>query len=420
MRKWVADWLVLPTWRIIDHFTPKDFNCWAFVVHHLKSDQFVENSRAVFEAVKADPLITKIIFTRGIPHTFELDGKVNTHIVDLQSIEGLKALRRCGVLFVTHSVTMDFSMRWPPRLFSVVKPSLRGRLIINLWHGIPLKKLLALANERVRNHTDRLSFRRRERAHYAGLISSSAMDSHAMAAMFHPLHYDQMWVTGLPRTDFLVQPEALLPSYLREGLMRLQALKGKRRLIVYAPTYRQMKVSGASYYSFNEDEILDIRKLLERHDVVLGLRLHYFKNADQLFNFESMIDNDRVVELDHDRFPDISCVLRGADLVVTDYSSVYVDALFIEKPVFSFAYDYDHYRAEQDGLLYDMDIVFPGPLVQTSQALIEALDEELTSPSQTSSDRYRTARKVFFDHFDDRNTERVLERVRRAMRSRLN
>lgn len=418
MRKALADWLVLPIWRVLDRCTRKNPDSWAFVVHHLKSDQFVENARAVFEAVKTDPLIEKIILTRGVAPTFELEGQVNTRVVDLQTLGGLRALQRCGVLFVTHSVTMDLSMRWPPRLFSVVKPSLRRRLIVNLWHGIPLKKLLALANDQVRAHTDRLSFRRRERTHYAGLISSSSMDSHAMAAMFHPLHYGQMWVTGLPRTDFLAQPKDRLPRYLKDGLARIEGLKGDRRLIVYAPTYRQVKVRGASYYRFDEAEVAALRALLERHDAILGLRLHYFKNTGELFNFAAMIDGKRIVELDHDSYPDIACVLRGADLVVTDYSSVYVDALFLEKPVFSFAYDYEHYRAEQDGLLYDMDIVFPGPLVQSSEALIEALDQELTTPRQVTSDRYRTARKVFFDHFDDQNTQRVLARVRSASSSR--
>lgn len=412
MRKLLADWLVLPIWRLLDRLTAKRSNSWAFVVHHLKSDQFVENSRAVFEAVKSDPSIEKVILTRGVKPTFELHGHVNTEVVDLQSFAGLRALQRCGVLFVTHSVTMDLSMRWPPRQFSVVKPSLRRRIIVNLWHGIPLKKLLALANDQVRAHTDRMSFRRKERAHYAGLISSSAMDSHAMAAMFHPLRYDQMWVTGLPRTDFLCQSVERLPAYLRDGLGRIQAIKKGRRMILYAPTYRQTKVSGASYYHFRQAEVDALRALLDRHDAVLGLRLHYFKNSQDLFNFSSMIDGHRIIELDHDQFPDIACVLREADLVVTDYSSVYVDALFLERPVFSFAYDYDHYRHEQDGLLYDMDIVFPGPLVQTSEALVAALDQELETPRQVSSDRYLVARKVFFDHFDDLNTARVIHNVK--------
>ncbi len=412
MRKLVADLVVLPLWRLIDRCVSKKPQRWAFFVHHLKSDQFVENARAVFEAVKSDPNLEKIIFTRGVPVSFEIDGAVNTRIVDLQTLAGLFALWRCRVLLVTHSVSMDLSMRWPVRLFSVVRPALKPRVIINLWHGIPLKKLLALANDEVRKHTDRVAFRRLERSHYAGLITSSAIDSHAMATMFHPITYDRVWVTGLPRSDFLMMPRAQLPTYLRDGLARVEQIKGERTLIVYAPTYRQVTVAGAGYYQFSEADAQAIRALLAKHNAVLGIRLHYFRNATEVFNIEQLIDGQHIVELDHQQFPDIACVLRGADLVVTDYSSVYIDAMYLNKPVFSFAYDLEHYQQQQDGVLYDLDLVFPGPVVATPQALVQALDQELSNPLQVDSDRYRMARKLFFAHTDAGNCQRVVDRIR--------
>lgn len=412
MRKLVADLVVLPLWRLIDRCISKKPQRWGFFVHHLKSDQFVENARAVFEAVKADPALEKIVFTRGVPVTFTLDGAVNTRIVDLQTLTGLFVLWRCKVLLVTHSVSMDLSMRWPVRLFSVVRPALKPRIIINLWHGIPLKKLLALANDEVRKHTDRVAFRRIERSHYAGLITSSAIDSHAMATMFHPITYDRVWVTGLPRSDFLLMPRQDLPAYLRDGLAQIERIKGDKTLIVYAPTYRQVSVQGAAYYQFSEQEAQAIRELLARHNAILGIRLHYFKNADEVFNIEQLIDGQSIVELDHQQFPDIASVLRGADLVVTDYSSVYIDALYLNKPVFSFAYDLEHYQQQQDGLLYDMDLVFPGPVLGTSGALLQALDQELSAPVQVDSDRYRMARTLFFAHTDAGNCQRVVDRIK--------
>jgi len=412
MRKLVADLVVLPLWRLIDRCVGKNPQRWGFFVHHLKSDQFVENARAVFEAVKADPDLEKIVFTRGVPVTFTLDGAVNTHIVDLQSLTGLFALWRCKVLLVTHSVSMDLSMRWPVRLFSVVRPALKPRTIINLWHGIPLKKLLALANDDVRKHTDRVAFRRIERSHYAGLITSSAIDSYAMATMFHPITYDRVWVTGLPRSDFLVMPRPQLPAYLRDGLERIEQMKGAKRLIVYAPTYRQVTVTGAAYYQFSEQDAQAIRALLARHNAILGIRLHYFRNSTELFNIETLIDGQTIVALGHDQYPDIACVLRGADLVVTDYSSVYIDALYLNKPVFSFAYDLEHYQQQQDGVLYDLDLVFPGPVVGTPEALLQALDLELDAPQQVDSDRYRLARTLFFAHTDAGNCQRVIERIK--------
>lgn len=54
--------LLLPVWRVVDFCTPKKADHWAFDTHHLHSERFIENQRAVFEQVKADPSLHKIIF----------------------------------------------------------------------------------------------------------------------------------------------------------------------------------------------------------------------------------------------------------------------------------------------------------------------------------------------------------------------
>ena len=46
---------------LIDTFIPKSKYQWGFSVHHIKSEQFIENARALFEEVKGDEKIRKII-----------------------------------------------------------------------------------------------------------------------------------------------------------------------------------------------------------------------------------------------------------------------------------------------------------------------------------------------------------------------
>src|SRR5690606_6495328 len=126
-------------------------------------------------------------------------------------------------------------------------------------------------NDAAFRHTDRVKYRAQERKNYAGLIASSDIDSYAMAAMFYPLNYRQVWITGLPRNDFLRLEEDRLPNYIRESVRKIRSIRGKKQLIVYAPTYRQTKVSGsASYYQFSKDEIKNLRNLLLRNNAILG------------------------------------------------------------------------------------------------------------------------------------------------------
>lgn len=409
-----ARWL-LPLWWLCDRLLPKRGDHWAFFVHPLKPDQFIENARAVFEEVKNDPTLCKVIFTRGPASGLHLEGSCNLKIVDLQSIAGLRALARCGVLLLTNSIALDISWRWDDGSFLVLRPNLSRRIVVNLWHGIPLKRLFALTKPELRQHVDRVELRRKERAHYHGLISSSDVDSHAMIAMFHPIDPSRVWVTGLPRNDFLRRGDASLPKFLRDELQIVRALKQGRKLIVYAPTYRERSVEAAQYYQFSESEIERLRALLRKHNAVLGFRMHYFRKGDNLFNLERYIDDDAIVDLGHARINEIAPVLREADLLVTDYSSVYIDALYIDKPVFSFAYDLEHYQSQQNGLLYDMELAFPGPVVATFTELLEALEQELLQPGQVANVRYRMARKFFFNHQDDCNAARVVGRLKCLM-----
>ncbi len=405
--------LLHPLWQLVDRLVPKRADYWAFTTHHLHADRFIENQRALFEHVKAEPDIRKIVFHRGPHADFGLEGAVNHEIVRHGTLRGLLLLARCRVVFLTHSIAMDYSLRWGGKSFSVLKLALRNRVVVNLWHGIPLKRLLYAANEEVFRHTDRIRYRARERRGYAGLIASSDIDSYAMAAMFHPLNLLQVWTTGLPRNDFLTQPEDRLPGYITDSLRRLRQLKQGKKLVLYAPTYRQTDVGGgALYYRFSDAEIGHLRAFLQANDAILGYRPHYFRNSEQYFNLDSYVDDELIFDVSQEIIPEFSALARECDLLVTDYSSVYIEALYLGKPVICFGYDIDHYKAHGDGLLYDMDLVFPGPIVSNFGDLIAAMGERLGTDQWIIDEEQATARRIFFKYNDARNSLRVAQRVR--------
>jgi len=412
IKKFFYDFFIIPLFRIFDFFIPKDENNWAFCVHHIKSNQFIENQRAIFESVKKDKNIHKIIFTRDDTKDFFLDDYTSTTIVKIHSLKGLYLLSKCKVIFLTHSISMDLSIRYGNKLFSIIKPRLSNRLIINLWHGIPLKRLLALTNENIKKITNRVKYNRYERAYYSGLICSSDIDSYSMATMFYPIKYENIWLTGLPRNDFLLQNENELPLYLQNDIKKIKDIKKEKTLILYAPTYRQSHaIESASYYQFNEKEITSLKKILQENNAILGFRMHYFRNSNSLFNIEKYIDNITFFDLGHETINEISAVIRLSDIVITDYSSVYIDALYLNKPVFSFAYDLKDYQQNQDGLLYDLSLAFPTQVCTTFDDLIIDLEKELKEPSQKNLQSYKNTQKLFFNYIDTMNSNRVIEKI---------
>lgn len=408
----ILRFLLAPLVQIIDYIVPKSKTKWGFAVHHIKSDQFIENARAVFEEVKNDVTIKKILFTRDGSTEFYIKDAVNFELVNIKSLKGLNYLLQCGVLFVTHSISMDYSIRYGKSNFTVLKLNMDKRLVVNLWHGIPIKKLYALWNPIVRQRLDRVKFRRFERTKYAGLIASSDIDSYAMSTMFYPIKYENIWVSGLPKNDFLLKDEDKLPIYFKNQLVKIKNIKSGKRLITYAPTYRQTTAVGDShYYQFTVDEISALKELLVKHNAVLGFRMHYFRNDLNLFNVENYIDNELIFDLGHIAFTEVAAVLRMSDLIISDYSSVFVESLYANKPILGFAYDYEHYRDHQDGLLYDFEMVFPSPLILTFDNLLLQIDQEMTTPAQIKTDKYRFAQQFFFNNIDDHNSKRVVGKV---------
>lgn len=413
-RRIVDAWLGVPLlalWRVLDRVLPKRDDRWAFFDHPLKRGQFIENARAVFEQVRDDARVQVRIFVRGghRPHGIEESERIR--VVPLDTIAGLLELARCGVLLLTNSTALDMSLAWRTGGHGAPRPALGRRVVVNLWHGIPLKRLFALANPSQRRHGDRDRFRRRERGFYTGLVASSEVDANAMAAIFHPIPPANVWVTGLPRTDFLRLPEADLPAGLGAELAKVRAMRRGRRLVFYAPTYRDASASGLRDYGFSDAEVSRLKQLLLRHDAVLGFRGHYVTAAKAPSGLACHADGDAIVELGHTDFQEIAPLLRESSVVVTDYSSVYIDALCLDLPVISFAYDLDDYRERQNGLLYDMDFAFPGPVTTTFNALLDALETRLEASDFLPDERYRSARRLFFRYDDANNARRVVERI---------
>ena len=97
----------------------------------------------------------------------------------------------------------------------------------------------------------------------------------------------------------------------------------------------------------------------------------------------------------NDVFKDVSSIqnindlLILADILITDYSSIAFDFSILEKPIISFAYDYEEYKKDR-GLYYDLDKMYPGALFYNENDLLnhiksinELVEQEKTKKLKT-------------------------------------
>jgi CDP-glycerol glycerophosphotransferase len=203
-----------------------------------------------------------------------------------------------------------------------------------------------------------------------------------------------------------------LPNYLKRENDYINNIKKGKILITYAPTYRQTKATDtAKYYEFSENEIFELKNILLKHNAIFGFRMHYFRNSIKLFNIEKYIDNKVIYDLGHNVITDIAPIIRQSDIIITDYSSVFIEALALKKKSIAFVYDKEEYEKFEDGLLYDYNIVFPGAVVDNFGKLIEAIDNSLSNINSQLEDKYKIAQKIFYKYLDCENSRRVVERI---------
>lgn len=287
---------------------------------------------------------------------------------------------------------------------------------VNLWHGIPLKRVkLAIGNV---NHPDRVarhaSWPRRllERTLRPGagvvhdLVPATSPVCRDRFVEAFELPPDRVPILGYPRNDALlaeeVPPAAVSHPIHREAADRRQ---GGARVILYMPTFRDTRPAG-------QDHAVDWGLLDEAaatHDLLFVVKLHprdQARPADP-----AQYPHLRFLPADLDPYP----LLRSVDVLVTDYSSVYLDFLLLDRPVFFFAYDLDEYLKADRPLHEDYDEATPGPKVRTTSELVGAVAAWAADPD-THEVRWRrrraVVRKRFHSHEDAESARRVTDEIR--------
>jgi CDP-glycerol glycerophosphotransferase (TagB/SpsB family) len=100
------------------------------------------------------------------------------------------------------------------------------------------------------------------------------------------------------------------------------------------------------------------------------------------------------------------------DILISDYSSIAIDFMLTQRPVFSFAFDYDLY-SQGRGHQYDLSQVFPTPLCLNFSMLENSLLQGLKHPETiTESDKFKKSMTHFYNDFDGESTLRVIKKIK--------
>lgn len=239
---------------------------------------------------------------------------------------------------------------------------------IQTWHGTPLKKLaldmddVSMAGETTID-TYKKNFYKNTRT-WDYLISQNNFSTHVFRRAFA---FDKtMLEIGYPRNDTLINNNH--PSYIAQLKKELK-LPADKKIILYAPTWRDNEFYGKGKYKFNPKLDFKKAKIELEDEYIMIVKYHYLiMDSIDWSGYEGFI-------YDCDLSYDIADLYLVSDYLITDYSSVMFDYSLLHRPMFFYAYDLDNYKDNLRGFYFDFIEEVPGPISLTTDELIRDIKQ---------------------------------------------
>src|SRR5690606_23411018 len=290
---------------------------------------------------------------------------------------GWWATARAGVLIVTHG------------LGDVNRYGSTDGFVVQLWHGIPLKRIgldsPVTVQVPVRLPAGGL-LRRLLRFGYRGaaqrirVLPAASHRSRGRLESAFGLGDDRVVVTGEPRVDVLSAGDDDARRAAATALLtRTGPLLTPQRALLYAPTWRDGAADPAVP---SAEQWVRIVRMLEQRDAILFIRSHPLGEG----SYSPPWSSGRVRMLSSELLADVTPALPRVDALITDYSSMAYDVGLLSMPVVYLAPDVvdyardrgfygryedvagDDYARDWDGAIEQIDAVLADGAVRTERA----------------------------------------------------
>ncbi|TCT14032.1 CDP-glycerol glycerophosphotransferase (TagB/SpsB family) [Natranaerovirga pectinivora] len=243
-----------------------------------------------------------------------------------------------------------------------------NQINIQMWHGFPLKGL---------SYMSKYNHQNREANHIAWsrldyIVSYSQTYSTLMNACYG-VDGEKYKVLGMPRNDLL---------FCTNSKKRLEEVYNitlnNKKVIFYIPTFRNTvfgeKNGGFIKSCLTDDELIELNTYLEENNTIMVYKMHP-QEEKELITLKNILNLTESMLVDFSL--DLYELLGSADVLITDYSSVYFDFLLLDKPIIFYIFDYKTYEASRGFLLHPFDFWAPGAKAYDFKSLLIAINNGL-------------------------------------------
>ncbi|OAZ60330.1 CDP-glycerol glycerophosphotransferase family protein [Bacillus siamensis] len=310
---------------------------------------FEENAQALIRSYKAHAeslsYEVTVLYTRhAVSLKKELEGLGSFYLNEKNPLHLVKAV---FILFKSKVVITDNYF-----LLTSVLNRRPQTTCIQVWHANGSLKKFGLEDvtNRSRPASDISRFKKVYRS-----FDFVTVGSDEMADVFKKsfgIRDAQLLKTGVPLTDVYYEENKPEPER-----------KWPKKIILYAPTFRDYDMQSFRL-PFTEEQLINELN----GEYMLLVKLH----PAVLHHISASFESESIKNVSDMRLHDL---LKAADILITDYSSVPFEFALLNKPIFFFTYDLEEYDQKR-GLIDNYASVIPGRACHDSKALLEEMTKK--------------------------------------------
>lgn len=374
--------------KTINSMLRKNKNKVCFISH----PDFSDNCMSVFDYMISKKMlqyeIVWLVNDSYIPSDMdELKKQFKIKIIKLKSFLGILNYMTSKHIFYTHGALNGIEC-------------LGKQIVVNLWHGMPLKNIGYLDNKT-----------EEDVAHFTFTIATSEQFQNVISKVFR-VDKSKVLITGLPRNDKM--------NKFRNILNKL-GIDGKRynKKILWMPTFRKSSVGDKRNDGISKDgqlpllsseELKDFNTYLNDNNILLLVKLHPMDSLQksdfcELSNIKIIVNDDfEIIE------EQLYSIFNEIDALITDYSSVYFDFMILNKPIGFVMDDLGEYNSSRGFVFDDIYAWIPGPIIK-NVAQLHSFAQKVNADIDDYKDIRETINNKTNKYSDFNNTERLFDKL---------
>ncbi len=249
----------------------------------------------------------------------------------------------------------------------------KNQKVVNLWHGMPLKRIGRLQSGQEREKQN----------YFSHVIATSPFFADIMKKAFAASD-EQVIITSQPRCDDMFKHTG-----------KPEGLCGFDKVIFWLPTFSSSKrlnqndnVGYNEVNPYNTDFLERVNEQLRAKNALLVIKPHPMDDAitaRRAYSNLFYVTDGAIADMGHTLYS----LLSHCDALITDFSSIYFDFLMLDRPIAFAGLDFEDYRKNRGFVVEDARSIMPGYHLNCAEDFIEFILSVLSGEDNYKEQRQK-------------------------------